>query len=91
MTADPEELLRTFVGTQIINNALVKGKADKSYVDELVSSLTLLDVKKVDVLPTTDISTSTIYIENQQQKTMYMMNICMLAMHGSTSEQQILS
>ena len=62
MTADPEGLLRTFVGTQIINNALVKGKADKSYVDELVSSLTLLDVKKVDVLPTTDISTSTIYM-----------------------------
>ena len=69
MTADPEELLRTFVGTQIINNALVKGKADKSYVDELVSSLTLLDVKKVDVLPTTDISTSTIYMVPRKSAT----------------------
>ena len=69
MTADPEGLLRTFVGTQIINNALVKGKADKSYVDELVSSLTLLDVKKVDVLPTTDISTSTIYMVPRKSAT----------------------
>ena len=69
MTADPEELLRTFVGTQIINNALVKGKADKSYVDELISSLTLLDVKKVDVLPTTDISTSTIYMVPRKAST----------------------
>ena len=69
ITADPEGLLRTFVGTQIINNALVKGKADKSYVDELVSSLTLLDVKKVDVLPTTDISTSTIYMVPRKSAT----------------------
>ena len=69
MTADPEGLLRTFVGTQIINNALVKGKADKSYVDELISSLTLLDVKKVDVLPTTDISTSTIYMVPRKAST----------------------
>lgn len=69
MTADSEGLLRTFVGTQIINNALVKGKADKSYVDELVSSLTLLDVKKVDVLPTTDISTSTIYMVPRKSAT----------------------
>lgn len=69
MTADPEGLLRTFVGTQIINNALVKGKADKSYVDELISSLTLLDVKKVDVLPTTDISTSTIYMVPRKSAT----------------------
>lgn len=66
MTADSEGLLKAYIVAQIVNDSTVKNKADRTYVDELISSLTLLDVKKVDVLPTTDISTSTIYMVPQK-------------------------
>lgn len=74
MTADSEGLLKAYIVAQIVNDSTVKNKADKTYVDELISSLTLLDVKKVDVLPTTDISTSTIYLvpsEHPQAQNVY--------------------
>lgn len=74
MTADSEGLLKAYIVAQIVNDSTVKNKADKSYVDELIGSLTLLDVKKVDVLPTTDISTSTIYLvpsEHPQAQNVY--------------------
>lgn len=74
MTADSEGLLKAYIVAQIVNDSTVKNKADKKYVDELISSLTLLDVKKVDVLPTTDISTSTIYLvpsEHPQTQNVY--------------------
>lgn len=69
MTADSEGLLKAYIVAQIVNDSTVKNKADKTYVDELISSLTLLDVKKVDVLPTTDISTSTIYMVPRKAST----------------------
>ena len=69
MTADSEGLLKAYIVAQIVNDSTVKNKADKKYVDELISSLTLLDVKKVDVLPTTDISTSTIYMVPRKAST----------------------
>lgn len=69
MTADSEGLLKAYIVAQIVNDSTVKNKADKIYVDELISSLTLLDVKKVDVLPTTDISTSTIYMVPRKSAT----------------------
>ena len=74
MTADSEGLLKAYIVAQIVNDSTVKSKADKTYVDELIGSLTLLDVKKVDVLPTTDISTSTIYLvpsEHPQAQNVY--------------------
>lgn len=74
MTADSEGLLKAYIVAQIVNDSTVKNKADKTYVDELIGSLTLLDVKKVDVLPTTNISTSTIYLvpsEHPQAQNVY--------------------
>lgn len=74
LTNDVNHYLQNYISTQVVENSIVKGKADKTYVDELIDSLTLLDVKKVDILPTTDISTSTIYLvlrEHPQAQNVY--------------------